>query len=143
MRSWWLSVARLVRILRKCAMQKPQGRFTRTLSRAVGWFLLIAIVALTLCPPNLRPSAPVPHVFEHAIIFIFAGFAFGIGYPGREFLVWFGAALFCGILELSQTLVPGRHARLSDLLIDLSAASAGIASTLVLSSILGRRTMSK
>jgi VanZ family protein len=98
----------------------------QNISRLVAWLILAAIVVLTLVPPELRPTTPVPHNNEHAIIFFLGATAFGFGYPGHELLLSVGALVFCAAIELAQLFVPGRHARLSDFLVDVSAALIGI-----------------
>jgi hypothetical protein len=37
--------------------------------RATAWFILIAIVFLTVVPPTLRPTTPLPHKIEHFAAF--------------------------------------------------------------------------
>jgi len=101
------------------------GLRVRRYARFVAWSLAAAIVILSLVPPTLRPETPAPHDLEHGIIYAAAGFAFGLGYELR--LTTFGAVflLFCGIVESMQLLVPGRHARLSDFVVDTVAMCAG------------------
>jgi VanZ family protein len=55
------------------------------------------------------------------------GMAFGIGYAKRLWLLALGLAAFTTAIELAQRFIPGRHARLSDLLIDAGAACLGVA----------------
>jgi VanZ family protein len=98
----------------------------QNISRAVAWFILSAIVVLTVVPPGLRPSTFVPHKIEHAAIFLMAGTSFGMAYLGRERFLSVGAIVFCAALELAQLYVPGRHARLSDFIVDATAAVFGV-----------------
>jgi hypothetical protein len=93
------------------------------------------IVFLSMAPPELRPVTPLPHIIEHAGIFALAGINFALGYPGRERLLSTGAILFCAGIELVQLAIPGRHARLSDFLVDAAAALVGV----LLGSITARR----
>jgi VanZ family protein len=64
---------------------------------------------------------------EHFLVHILLGVAFGIGYAKRIWLQSLGLVALIGAIELAQIFVPGRHARLSDFLIDGGAASLGIA----------------
>ena len=96
------------------------------IAQILAWVLTLGIVALTIIPPFLRPVTGAPHNFEHFAIFLFTGAAFGIGYPRREFILWTLAILFSAIVELSQLVVPGRHARLSDFVVDALGACAGV-----------------
>jgi VanZ family protein len=96
--------------------------------RAVAWALLISIVVMTVVPPSLRVITGVPHNVEHAMIFLITGAAFGLGYELRLSVMYAAAAVvFCAGLEVVQLAVPGRHARVSDFLIDAVAACMGIA----------------
>jgi VanZ family protein len=98
----------------------------QNIARAVAWFVLAAIVVLSLVPPGARPTTFIPHKVEHAAIFLFDGLAFGIAYFGFERLLSTSAVIFCGGIELAQLMVPGRHARLSDFFVDTAAVCLGI-----------------
>src|SRR5579871_2121191 len=93
----------------------------RNIARVVAWFALTAIVLLSVVPPSHRPTTFFPHRIEHAGIFLFDGLAFGITYCGYEWLASIGAVVFCAGIELAQLIIPGRHARLSDFVIDAAA----------------------
>ena len=86
--------------------------------------LLIAIVVLSLVPAHDRPVTALPHSLEHLTIFFAAGLAFRIGYPQRRLFV--ALLAFTAAIELAQLLVPGRHARLSDFLIDAWGVTVGL-----------------
>jgi VanZ family protein len=97
----------------------------RRVARVSAWLLSAAIVVLSIVPAPLRPSTGAPSGWEHAGIFFLTGFAFAVGYPmGRS---WKIAALisFCAMIEIMQFWAPGRHARLSDFLIDSLAVGLG------------------
>ena len=104
---------------------KTATPFVISAARLTAWVLLTLIVLLTLSPPGFRPSTPVPHTLEHAGIFLLAGIAFGWGYRAQIKFLLVGAIAFGAALELTQSVVPGRHARLSDFLIDVTAGAAG------------------
>ena len=63
---------------------------------------------------------------EHFLVHILLGVAFGIGYAKRIWLQALGLVALIGAIELAQIFVPGRHARVSDFLIDAGAACLGI-----------------
>jgi VanZ family protein len=94
------------------------ARYTQIISKASAWTLLITIVILSLVPAHDRPVTALPHSLEHLTIFFAAGLAFGIGYPQRRLFQFVALLAFTAAIELAQLLVPGRHARLSDFLID-------------------------
>jgi VanZ family protein len=98
----------------------------QNMARAVAWLVLAAIVVLSLIPPTARPTTVAPHAFEHAGIFLLDGLAFGVAYLGRQRWLSVGAVAFCAAIELAQLMVPGRHARVSDFVVDAIAACAGV-----------------
>jgi VanZ family protein len=101
-------------------------------ARFTGWFLASVITLLSLVPPVLRPETGVPHEVEHFTIFFATGLAFGFGYPRRPLAVAILLIVFAGIIELAQLFVPGRHARLTDFVVDALALCGGAAISFVL-----------
>ena len=99
----------------------------RTVCRLIGWMLLLAIVVLSVSPASYRPVTGASNSFEHLAIFLTVGAVLAIGYRGRLPLMAGGLLLFCGLVEVLQFWVPGRHARLSDFLVDAASALAGVA----------------
>jgi hypothetical protein len=102
-------------------------------ARIAAWILAALIVILSLVPPTLRPETGAPHGLEHFTIFAVTGFAFGLGYRGRYYLLTILLIMFSGTIEIAQLFVQGRHARLGDFIIDAVAACIG----LVMASLLG------
>ncbi len=94
--------------------------------RIVAWCLTAAIVVLSLVPPDLRPETGAPHALEHFVIYAATGTAFGLGYGRKGVLLAVSLVIFAGVVELAQLLVPGRHARLSDFIIDALALCFGV-----------------
>jgi hypothetical protein len=91
--------------------------------------LTAAIVILSLVFPSLRPETGAPHSVEHFTIYGATGFAFGLGYKRRHDLA---GHVPCHLLRLHRNYainLPGRHARLSDFIIDggMYGTSYGIA----------------
>jgi len=70
----------------------------------------------------------ISHGFEHLIVFLLMGLAFGLGYANRSILVTLLLIGFVGLVEIAQLCVPGRHARMADFLIDALAVCVGVAS---------------
>jgi VanZ family protein len=52
--------------------------------------------------------------------------AFGFGYWRKPAVVSVALVLYAGVIEMAQMFVPGRHARLSDFLVDALALWAGV-----------------
>jgi VanZ family protein len=94
-------------------------------ARIVGWFLAATIVLLSVVPAPLRPETNVPHKFEHFIIFFVTGVAFGMGYNPKRGLLAALLFAFAGCVELIQLFVPGRHARITDFIVDALAICFG------------------
>lgn len=103
----------------------------RRLCKVTGWLILLAIVVLSVVPPSDRPVTGAPSNWEHVGIYLLTGIAFGIAYPGRLPAIAPGLILFSGLIEVIQLWVPGRHARLSDFLIDSVATCAGATAIVV------------
>ena len=96
--------------------------------KLAAWLLLFAITVLSLVLPSYRPVTMLPHGFEHLIASLLMGFAFGLGYTSRAILVALLLIGFVGLIEVVQLYVPGRHARMTDFLVDTLAVCIGIAS---------------
>jgi VanZ family protein len=98
------------------------------LARAAGWTLVVAITVLSVVPPSQRPVSGVASSnVEHLAIYVITGLAFAFGYRDRLRTVTGGLVLFAAWIELVHLFVPGRHARLSDFLIDAAASCLGVA----------------
>jgi len=104
----------------------------RRLFQIAAWLLLAIITLLSVVPPGDRPVTPAPHDVEHAAVFAAMGLAFGFGYARRYLLQALGLLGFCAAIELAQLGVPGRHARVSDFVVDALSVSVGIAVAFVL-----------
>src|SRR3954466_6701814 len=99
----------------------------RRLFQFAGWACMIAIAALSLVAPSLRPVTILPHDLEHAAIFALTGLALGLGYPNCIQLQIPVLIVFSALVELAQLYAPGRHARVIDFVVDALAACAGTA----------------
>jgi VanZ family protein len=106
------------------------SRFTRV-AKIASWTLAAAIIILSVVPPSLRPETGVPHEIEHFLIYAVTGFAFGIAYELRYASLAILLAVFAGCVEIAQLFVPGRHARLSDFIVDAIAMCAGALAVLL------------
>ena len=101
-------------------------RYVQIISQAIGWALLITIAVLSLVPAPYRPMTGLSQWLEHLAIFLAAGVAFGVGYPQRRLFQFVALLSFTAAIELAQLVVPGRHARLSDFLINALGMTAGL-----------------
>ena len=93
--------------------------------RIIAWSLAAIIVVLSLVPSELRPETGAPHIFEHCLVFVATGVVFGLGYEPRRGALAIQLVAFAGVIEMAQLFVPGRHARLSDFLVDAVAICIG------------------
>ena len=96
------------------------------------WLCVAAIAVLSLVAPLWRPVTILPHDLKHVAIFAIAGFLAGLGYPGRPLRTLAAFVIFAGAIELADISVPGRHARLSDFVIDALAACVGVGAAFVI-----------
>ena len=99
----------------------------RLVAKVAGWLLLAVIVFLTLSPASYRPVTKVGHNLEHFLIHLLLGITFGIGYARQWWLVALGLVGLTAAVEFAQLFVPGRHARLKDLVVDAVAVCLGVA----------------
>ena len=120
-------------------MASPQKSKVKNIFQIVVWCLVGAITVLSLCPSSLRPVTHVPHAFEHLVIFLAAGIAFGCAYPYRISCQTSIVVVFAAGIELSQLLVPGRHARLIDFFFNAFGAYIGITLALMIRRFSGSR----
>jgi VanZ family protein len=95
------------------------------LLRIFAWLLAAAVTFATLGPPRYRPHSNFGQDGEHALAFVLIGVVFGLAYPRRRPSVGGIAVALIGALELLQLVVPGRHARLEDFIVDALAACGG------------------
>ena len=93
--------------------------------RLAAWIFIAVLVFLTIAPPSARPDSGVPHHLEHFASFFVVGAFWYMGYPRRLLLCLTLALLFAAGLELLQMLVPGRHARPIDFVVDALGAWTG------------------
>ena len=98
----------------------------RQLCRVAAWLLLMAITGLSVVPPGYRPVTPAPHDVEHLSIFLPTGLAFGLGYERQRWLQGLALVAFAAAIELIQLLIPGRHARLSDFVVNAVSVGIGV-----------------
>jgi VanZ family protein len=97
------------------------------LTRWAAWIALVLILFLMFVPLALRPVSDLPQALEHLLVFLLTGVAFGIGYPEQRLTMAMAAVPVTAVLGLLQLLAPGRHARVSDFVLNALGACAGIA----------------
>ena len=100
--------------------------------RLIAWGLAAAVTFATLGPPRYRPHADIGQNGEHGLAFVLVGIAFGLAYRRHRLLTSALAVAATGIIEILQFWVPGRHARLSDFIVDALTLCAGLAGVAVL-----------
>jgi VanZ family protein len=106
--------------------------------RLFAWGLAAAIAYATLGPATQRPHSNLGQNGEHAFAFVLLGLAFGLAYaraPGRTAIL---VIVYTGLIEVLQFLAPGRHARLSDFVVDALAACAGLAAAIAIDWMIAR-----
>src|ERR1700712_2029220 len=101
------------------------------LLKLIAWVLAAAVAFATLGPPSYRPHSDLGQNGEHALAFVLLGFAFGLAYKRNRWLTAIIAVAMIGLVEILQFWAPGRHARLSDFIVDALAACVGLAAAAV------------
>ena len=94
--------------------------------QVAAWLLLLAIAALSVVPPSYRIVTILPQPIEHFAVFLLTGLAFSLAYPSRYRAQSVALLLFTAAVELAQLWIPGRHARLSDIIVNLLGLGTGI-----------------
>ena len=94
--------------------------------KVCAWISLLALFLVTLGPIDDRPISGAPVYYEHFGAFACVACIFAFAYPKRILLVAAFLVVTAIPLELLQTLVPGRHGRLSDVSIKIVGALFGV-----------------
>jgi VanZ family protein len=95
--------------------------------RLVAWGLATVVAFATLGPAQQRPHLNLGQNGEHALAFVLLGLAFGLAHSRNRALTATLVIAFTGLIEILQFWAPGRHARMSDFVVDALAASLGLA----------------
>jgi len=95
------------------------------LLRIVAWALLFGIAFSTLSPIWLRPESGLPPNVERFGAFLVLSFVFTLAYPHRLLRVILTVAAAAVALEALQLVIPGRDARLHDLIVKLAGGGLG------------------
>jgi FtsH-binding integral membrane protein len=101
-------------------------RRMRNVFRAVLLISMLAILALSVVPPALRPVTGIPHVVEHSVIFAIAGTALALSFTRGWPTLGIVLLVFAAFVEVIQLPIPGRHARVSDFAVDTLGAWLGL-----------------
>ncbi|WP_458757185.1 hypothetical protein ACSVBT_15575 [Afipia sp. TerB] len=108
-------------------MRDEQLLLSRRCARTGTLLIAFVITVLSVVPAEIRPVMA-PHYFEHFAIYFALGLSAGLSYlPRFAFGVSGSLALFCVTIEVLQIGIPGRHARIEDLALDLVASQFGFA----------------
>jgi hypothetical protein len=110
---------------------------TRVSAMSVALGLATAIIVLSVVPPTLRPETGLPHGLEHFTIFWATGLAFALGCQLKPGLLATLLVFFSGAVEIAQLFVPGRHARMTDFIVDGLAITVGAMTVLLVTQKLG------
>jgi len=102
------------------------GSIKQRAARIAAWSLATAIIVLSVVPPGLRPETGAPHDLEHFVIYLATGLAFGLGYDRKRDLLAILLVIFSGSVQIIKLFIPGRHARLSDFIVDALAMCCGV-----------------
>src|ERR1700754_4219483 len=113
------------------------------LFRLLAWALAAAVTFATLGPAQYRPHSDFGQNGEHGLAFMLVGFAFGVAYRHNRRATVLLTVFMTGTIEILQFWAPGRHARLSDFVVDALAACAGLAVAASVGWVIGRTRQAK
>ena len=107
-------------------MRKLQTVPLASVFRLAGWIGVLIIAVLSLVPGAERPHTGAPSQIEHYVAYLLVGFVLALGYVQNRGVVTIGLllALYAGLLEL--LFIPGRSARVIDILVSAVGAWTGI-----------------
>jgi VanZ family protein len=94
-------------------------------SRIAFWTVLLSLAIMSIVPPSGRPVVA-PQLIEHAAAFLILGVLLVTAYNVRPRSGLLVTTFVACSIELSQILAPGRHPRMTDLIIDAAAMMAGV-----------------
>jgi len=95
----------------------------------VSWALLATIAVMTLGPIGLRPQTHFSPDLERLAAYVVLGMSFALSYPQRRlWLLGVFLIVTAVVLEIGQSLVPGRDPHLSDFLFKAGGAVIGLVS---------------
>src|SRR5262249_52322802 len=123
---------------RICGMFRASRQAMTIFLRLIAWGLAVAVTFATLGPPRFRPHADLGQNGEHALAFVLVGLAFGLAYRQNRLVTAVAAVVMTGAIEILQFWAPGRHARLSDFVVDALAICAGLAMAAALDWVISR-----
>jgi len=99
---------------------------TNALAGWGAWGLLFALLVASVVPEGVRPVVVPWHYVEHMLAFGMLGTTFAVAYRKQAVALIVGLTSFALIVELSQTILPTRHARWQDFVVNLVAVYAGL-----------------
>jgi VanZ family protein len=97
--------------------------------RLAGWFVVLAIVVISVVPGRLRPDLLGEKHVEHLAAYLGAAMLLAAGYPRRSQLLLIGVLLSAcsAALEIAQLWIPGRTASTADFAASSLGAWVGVA----------------
>src|SRR5262245_16546360 len=121
------------------------SRWTKSTALLAGirltfWLVVLMLIWFTVVPASIRPGSVASHHMDHFASFALAGFLYYLGYADHLLTRLITAVFFAGSLEVLQLLVPSRHARLTDFVVDALGACAGIVFAFALARSFGSRS---
>jgi VanZ family protein len=90
------------------------------------WGILLGLLVVTVVPAGVRPVVVPWHNVEHMLAFGALGMTFAMAYRKQTIALILGMTSFSLMLELAQLILPTRHARWQDLVVNLVSVYAGL-----------------
>ena len=88
--------------------------------------LLGAMAFFTLAPMSLRPRTGALYGYEHFIAFGLVGGAFALSPLRRSFRAALAVVGAIALIEVAQGFAPGRHAQVSDVMMNVTGFVGGV-----------------
>jgi hypothetical protein len=98
----------------------------------MAWLLTLAIVVVTVCPINFRPTTGLPAELERFAAFGLVGLMFGLAYPRHRLVAMAAIVVGAAELEAAQNFLATRHGRIEDFEIKALAGALGALSSIIL-----------
>jgi VanZ family protein len=97
------------------------------LARLTGWLFVLAVIALSIIPGDLRPHTPLPGYSEHFAMYLGGCALLAVGYERRiaGSVIALAFSLVAAGLEIAQMFVSDRHASPFDVFASAGGAFLG------------------
>ena len=97
------------------------------IARLAAFGAIALVIALTIGPVGAREMSPVAPVWDRSVAYAVIGFLLMLSFPRHPWRVVLGMLVMIVGLEVAQEVLPGRHARIVDVVEKSVGAGLGAA----------------